>query len=92
MPLPKKDYFFTRRKDSASGIISPTIAVIDYPSFMHDYDSLGGFSGSPVFIQDSITNKWRIAGIFIANTFSDVGSLGIEYLLIEMIIKKIEEY
>ena len=59
---------------------------------MKAYDSLGGFSGSPIFIQDSTSEKWRIAGIFTSNTYDNTGRVGIECTLIEMAIKKIDEY
>ena len=92
MPLPKKDYFFSILKDSATAVVDSSVFVIDCPPFMKNADSLGGFSGSPVFIQDSITNNWRIAGIFTSNARSSTGRFGIEVVLIEAAIKKAEQY
>lgn len=53
--------------------------------------TIGGMQGSPVFVQDSITKKWRIAGILIAYQHLKTGKDAFVVAKFEYALKKIDE-
>jgi hypothetical protein len=87
--LPENIYGYFE-KDSMN-IIDSSGCFFEVDNFMKDYESLGGFSGSPVFLQDSITKKIRITGIFTGNGINPNGRCAIWFTPIEFALRRIEE-
>jgi hypothetical protein len=63
-----------------------------YPKSIHTGDSLGGFSGSPFYVQNQKSKKWRIAGIFVSSG-TDSEKLPVMYAVkIDYAIDEINQY
>lgn len=63
--------FFRSYTDSINEIKDTLIFGIETPNKMiepYTDKKLGGFSGSPVFIKDANSTKWRVGGAFVASS------------------------
>lgn len=88
MNLHKKIYGFYVKEDSLKNINNAS-CFFEVDKFMEDYDSLGGFSGSPIFVQDDTSKKWRILGVFTGSGINYNGNTAIWFVPIEIIMNKI---
>ncbi|MFP5041665.1 hypothetical protein [Parasediminibacterium sp. JCM 36343] len=83
MSFPKDSYLIGTAQDSAS----PAIDSLNYcimPKGGASGIDFRGWSGSPVFIEDARSKKWRICGVFVASSTQRQGivfAAKIEYAL-----------
>jgi len=77
--------------NESSEKIDLTSCFFEVGSFMSDYDSLGGFSGAPIFVKDAFSPRVRILGIFTGSSVDQGGKIGIWFVPIEFALKAIDE-
>jgi V8-like Glu-specific endopeptidase len=87
MKLPPKIHGFYIKTDKKNRVDSAS-CFFEVDSFLNDLDSLGGFSGSPIFIKSK--DKIRILGVFYASSTNPNGKTGIWYAPIEFIESQIK--
>jgi hypothetical protein len=82
----------------SAGYVDTTRTTLDkihfwiYPKDIDTGDSLGGYSGSPFYVQDQRSKKWRIAGVF-ASSGADSGKLPVMYAVkIDYVLDEINRH
>ncbi len=89
--LSKKSYQYVQMVDSASGKV---VDSINYWIFSKDviFDKSGqGYSGSPVFVEDIKTKKWRVAGVAVGWGLVQSGETFLYVTRIDYVLEKIKE-